>query len=213
MAKSVKTILKLDRHKPGTIVTISAEQRRLFDAANKRIARLEVHNMQSETPLKQTDIYSFHNAARAITGAKGGNLSKAGKMTVEQLNSQIRLASKIMQDETLTVNGAQREQEEQRENWIDNLEQTYPDLERDDLEDIYDALIDYNSEHYEDSYLQWLYESWKESEHDEREHGLMQLLSAGKEHGMSVRESMEWLSEHSANQTWVSLSKKYLKQW
>lgn len=208
MKKNPKVIIEKPKQ-----VQITPAQRRLFDAANKRIDHIAKHNASTGDSLKQTDIISFKNSARAITGHKGGHLSKSKTMSEQQLKSQILLAKKVLADDTLTVTGAKKEQQTQRDAWIDNLETSYPDLERDDLEEIYDALIEYNQEHYEDSYLQWLYESWKESDHSEKEHGLMQILSAGKAHNMSVKESMEWLAEHSQNQTWSSLANKYLKQW
>ena len=212
----LKTIVKLSRKKSGT-VKVSESAIKLFDQANKRIQRLEKENTKrdSESQLKLEDVRSFRNSARAITRGKSkvGTLSKAKTMSVEQYNAQVRLARKVVNDKTLTVKGAIKEEQDRRDTWVNNLAEKYPELEKEDLDEIYNEIVAYNQEHYEDSPVQWLYQAWKESEHSERDRGLMQLLNVGKAHGMSVKESMKWLGENVQNQTWSSLSKKYLSQW
>lgn len=212
----LKTIVKLSRKKSGT-VKVSANAIKLFDQANKRIQRLEKENAgrDAESQLKLDDARSFRNSARAITRGKSkrGTLSKSKTMSVEQYNAQVRLARKVVSDKTLTVKGAIAEEQNRRDTWVSNLAEKYPELEKEDLDEIYNEIVAYNQEHYEDSPVQWLYQAWKESEHSERDRGLMQLLNVGKAHGMSVKESMKWLGENVQNQTWSSLSKKYLSQW
>ena len=207
--KAPKTILKTG------YVNVSPEDIRLFDQANKRIKRLETASANKGYDLKREEINSFHNSARAITRgqSKQGNLSKSKRMSVEQYDAQMRLANKIVNDDTMTVKGAEKEYNEQRDNWTDNLSASYPELDKDDLEDIYDELVKFNQENYEDSPLQWLYQTWKDSEHSEQEHGLVRLLEVGKSKGMSVKESLQWMQDNLQNQTWHSLSQKYLAQW
>ena len=207
--KAPKTILKTG------YVNVSPEDIRLFDQANKRIKGLETASANKGYDLKREEISSFHNSARAITRgqSKQGNLSKSKRMSVEQYDAQMRLANKIVNDDTMTVKGAEKEYNEQRDNWTDNLSASYPELDKDDLEDIYDELVKFNQENYEDSPLQWLYQTWKDSEHSEQEHGLVRLLEVGKSKGMSVKESLQWMQDNLQNQTWHSLSQKYLAQW
>lgn len=207
--KAPKTILKTG------YVNVSPEDIKLFDRVNKRIKILETASANKGYDLKREEISSFHNSARAITRgqSKQGNLSKAKRMSVEQYDAQMRLANKIVNDDTMTVIGAMKEYNEQRDIWTDNLSASYPELDKDDLEDIYDELVKFNQENYEDSPLQWLYQTWKDSEHSEQEHGLVRLLEVGKSKGMSVKDSLQWMQDNLQNQTWHSLSKKYLAQW
>ena len=207
--KAPKTILKTG------YVNVSPEDVRLFDQANKRIKALETASANKGYDLKREEISSFHNSARAITRgqSKQGNLSKSKRMSVEQYDAQMRLANKIVNDDTMTVMGAMKEYNEQRDTWTDNLSASYPELDKDDLEDIYDELVKFNQENYEDSPLQWLYQTWKDSEHSEQEHGLVRLLEVGKSKGMSVKDSLQWMQDNLQNQTWHSLSQKYLAQW
>lgn len=207
--KAPKTILKTG------YVNVSPEDIKLFDRVNKRIKRLETASANKGYDLKREEISSFHNSARAITRgqSKQGYLSKSKRMSVEQYDAQMRLANKIVNDDTMTVIGAMKEYNEQRDTWTDNLSASYPELDKDDLEDIYDELVKFNQENYEDSPLQWLYQTWKDSEHSEQEHGLVRLLEVGKSKGMSVKESLQWMQDNLQNQTWHSLSQKYLAQW
>lgn len=207
--KAPKTILKTG------YVNVSPEDIKLFDRVNKRIKILETASANKGYDLKREEIISFHNSARAITRgqSKQGNLSKAKRMSVEQYDAQMRLANKIVNDDTMTVIGAMKEYNEQRDIWTDNLSASYPELDKDDLEDIYDELVKFNQENYEDSPLQWLYQTWKDSEHSEQEHGLVRLLEVGKSKGVSVKDSLQWMQDNLQNQTWHSLSKKYLAQW
>ena len=207
--KAPKTILKTG------YVNVSPEDVRLFDRVNKRIKALETASANKGYDLKREEISSFRNSARAITRgqSKQGNLSKSKRMSVEQYDAQMRLANKIVNDDTMTVKGAMKEYNEQRETWTDNLSASYPELDKDDLEDIYDELVKFNQENYEDSPLQWLYQTWKDSEHSEQEHGLVRLLEVGKSKGMSVKDSLQWMQDNLQNQTWHSLSQKYLAQW
>lgn len=207
--KAPKTILETG------YVNVSPEDVRLFDRANKRIKALETASANKGCDLKREEISSFHNSARAITRgqSKQGMLSKSKRMSPEQYDAQMRLANKIVNDDTMTVMGAMKEYNEQRDTWTDNLSASYPELDKDDLEDIYDELVKFNQENYEDSPLQWLYQTWKDSEHSEQEHGLVRLLEVGKSKGMSVKESLQWMQDNLQNQTWHSLSQKYLAQW
>lgn len=207
--KAPKTILKTG------YINVSPEDIKLFDRANKRIKGLETASANKGYDLKREEINSFHNSARAITRGKSkqGMLSKAKRMSPEQYDAQIRLANKIVNDDTMTVIGAMKEYNEQRDIWTDNLSASYPELDKDDLEDIYDELVKFNQENYEDSPLQWLYQTWKDSEHSEQEHGLVRLLEVGKSKGMSVKDSLQWMQDNLQNQTWHSLSQKYLAQW
>lgn len=196
-------------------VNVSPEDVKLFDLANKRINALETASANKGYDLKREEVNSFHNSARAITRgqSKQGLLSKSKRMTPEQYDAQMRLANKIVNDDTMTVRGAEKEYSEQRDNWADNLSAAYPELEKNDLDDIYDELVKFNQENYEDSPLQWLYQTWKDSEHSEQEHGLVRLLEVGKSKGMSVKDSLQWMQNNLQNQTWHSLSQKYLAQW
>lgn len=207
--KAPKTILKTG------YVNVSPEDVKLFDQANKRIKSLETASANKGYDLKREEINSFHNSARAITRGQSKQcmLSKAKRMSPEQYDAQMRLANKIVNDDTMTVKGAEKEYIEQRDNWVDNLSASYPELDKDDLEDIYDELVKFNQENYEDSPLQWLYQTWKDSEHSEQEHGLVRLLEVGKSKGMSVKDSLKWMQDNLQNQTWHSLSQKYLAQW
>ena len=207
--KAPKTILK------SGYVNVSPEDIKLFDRANKRIKRLETASANNGYDLKREEINSFHNSARAITRgqSKQGMLSKSKRMSPEQYDAQVRLANKIVNDDTMTVLGAMKEYNEQRYTWTVNLSVSYPELDKDDLEDIYDELVKFNQENYEDSPLQWLYQTWKDSEHSEQEHGLVRLLEVGKSKGMSVKDSLQWMQDNLQNQTWHSLSQKYLAQW
>lgn len=207
--KAPKTILKTG------YVNVSPEDIKLFDQANKRIKGLETASANKGYDLKREEINSFHNSARAITRgqSKQGMLSKSKRMSPEQYDAQMRLANKIVNDETMTVSGAEKEYNEQRDTWTDNLSASYPELDKDDLDEIYDELVKFNQENYEDSPLQWLYQTWKDSEHSEQEHGLVRLLEVGKSKGMSVKDSLQWMQDNLQNQTWHSLSQKYLAQW
>jgi len=207
--KAPKTILKTG------YVNVSPEDIKLFDQANKRIKGLETASANKGYDLKREEINSFHNSARAITRgrSKQGMLSKAKRMSPEQYDAQMRLANKIVNDDTMTVMGAMKEYNEQRDTWTDNLSASYPELDKDDLDEIYDELVKFNQENYEDSPLQWLYQTWKDSEHSEQEHGLVRLLEVGKSKGMSVKDSLQWMQDNLQNQTWHSLSQKYLAQW
>ena len=207
--KAPKTILKTG------YVNVSPEDIKLFDLANKRIKSLEIASANKGYDLKKEEISSFHNSARAITRgqSKQGMLSKAKRMSTEQYDAQLRLANKIANDDTMTVKGAEKEYNEQRDTWTDNLSASYPELDKDDLDEIYDELVKFNQENYEDSPLQWLYQTWKDSEHSEQEHGLVRLLEVGKSKGMSVKDSLQWMQNNLQNQTWHSLSQKYLAQW
>lgn len=207
--KAPKTILKKG------YVNVSPEDIKLFDRVNKRIKRLEFASANKGYDLKREEVNSFHNSARAITRgqSKQGMLSKSKRMSPEQYDAQMRLANKIVNDDTMTVMGAMKEYNEQRDTWTDNLSASYPELDKDDLEDIYDELVKFNQENYEDSPLQWLYQTWKDSEHSEQEHGLVRLLEVGKSKGMSVKDSLQWMQDNLQNQTWHSLSQKYLAQW
>lgn len=207
--KAPKTILKTG------YVNVSPEDIKLFDQANKRIKGLETASANKGYDLKREEVNSFHNSARAITRgqSKQGNLLKSKRMSVEQYDAQMKLANKIVNDDTMTVMGAMKEYNEQRDTWTDNLSASYPELDKDDLEDIYDELVKFNQENYEDSPLQWLYQTWKDSEHSEQEHGLVRLLEVGKSKGMSVKDSLQWMQNNLQNQTWHSLSQKYLAQW
>lgn len=207
--KAPKTILKTG------YINVSPEDIKLFDRANKRIKGLETASANKGYDLKREEINSFHNSARAITRgqSKQGMLSKSKRMSPEQYDAQMRIANKILNDETMTVKGAEKEYNEQRDTWTDNLSASYPELDKNDLEDIYDELVKFNQENYEDSPLQWLYQTWKDSEHSEQEHGLVRLLEVGKSKGMSVKESLQWMQDNLQNQTWHSLSQKYLAQW
>lgn len=207
--KAPKTILKTG------YVNVSPEDIRLFDRANKRIKGLETASANNGYDLKREEVNSFHNSARAITRgqSKQGMLSKSKRMSLEQYDAQMRLANKIVNDDTMTVMGAMKEYNEQRDTWTDNLSASYPELDKDDLDEIYDELVKFNQENYEDSPLQWLYQTWKESEHSEQEHGLVRLLEVGKSKGMSVKDSLQWMQDNLQNQTWHSLSQKYLAQW
>lgn len=207
--KAPKTILKTG------YVNVSPEDIKLFDLVNKRITSLETASANNGYDLKREEINSFHNSARAITRgqSKKGMLSKSKRMSPEQYEAQMRLANKIANDDTMTVRGAEHEYNEQRDTWTDNLSASYPELDKDDLEDIYDELVKFNQENYEDSPLQWLYQTWKDSEHSEQEHGLVRLLEVGKSKGMSVKDSLQWMQDNLQNQTWHSLGQKYLAQW
>lgn len=207
--KSPKTILKTG------YVNVSLEDVKLFDRVNKRIKSLETASANKGYDLKREEINSFHNSARAITRgqSKQGMLSKAKRMSPEQYDAQMRLANKIVNDDTMTVIGAMKEYNELRGTWTDNLSASYPELNKHDLENIFDELVKFNQENYEESPLQWLYQTWKDSDHSEQEHGLVRLLEVGKSKGMSVKDSLQWMQDNLQNQTWHSLSKKYLKQW
>ena len=207
--KAPKTILKTGS------VNVSPEDVKLFDRANKRIKSLETASANKGYDLKREEINSFHNSARAITRgqSKRGMLSKAKRMSPEQYDAQMRLANKIVNDDTMTVKGAEKEYREQRAEWTKNLKSSYPGLKKNDLDEIYDELVKFNQENYEDSPLQWLYQTWKDSDHSEQEHGLVRLLEVGKSKGMSVKDSLQWMQDNLQNQTWHSLSQKYLKQW
>ena len=207
--KAPKTILKTG------YVNVSPEDIKLFDLVNNRIKSLETASANKGYDLKREEVNSFHNSARAITRgqSKQGMLSKAKRMTAEQYDAQMRLANKIANDDTMTVKGAEKEYNEQRDTWTDNLSASYPELDKNDLDEIYDELVKFNQENYEDSPLQWLYQTWKDSEHSEQEHGLVRLLEVGKSKGMSVKDSLQWMQDNLQNQTWHSLSQKYLAQW
>lgn len=207
--RAPKTILKTG------YVNVSPEDVKLFDRANKRINALETASANKCYDLKKEEISSFHNSARAITRgqSKQGMLSKSKRMSPEQYDAQMRLANKIVNDDTMTVLGAMKEYNEQRKTWTKNLSASYPGLKKNDLDEIYDELVKFNQENYEDSPLQWLYQTWKDSEHSEQEHGLVRLLEVGKSKGMSVKDSLQWMQDNLQNQTWHSLSQKYLAQW
>lgn len=207
--KAPKTILKTG------YVNVSPEDIKLFDQVNKRIKSLETASANKGYDLKREEINSFHNSARAITRgqSKQGMLSKSKRMSPEQYDAQMRLANKIVNDDTMTVKGAEKEYNEQRAEWTKNLKSSYPGLKKNDLDEIYDELVKFNQENYEDSPLQWLYQTWKDSDHSEQEHGLVRLLEVGKSKGMSVKESLQWMQDNLQNQTWHSLSQKYLAQW
>ena len=209
MSKKEKVIIK----KPK-LVNVSPEDIKLFDQANKRIRRLELHNEQSGDSLKKTDIASFRNSARAITGTKRGNLSKAKKMTKEKLKAQRALAKKITEDKTMTVKGAQTEEDLNRQKWVDNIKQAYPELHKNEIKAIYNELVKYNREHYEESPFQQIYETWSDNYRTEKDRGLIQVLLAGKKNGVKVKDSLKWLESHASyEQSWSGLANQYLSQW
>lgn len=209
MKKNPKVIIENPKK-----VAVTPEQIRLFDQANKRISRLEKHNKETGDSIKEPDIASFRNSARAITGHKGGALSKAKMMTPKQIKAQTALAKKIVEDDTTTVKGALTEEEKRRNDWVNNIKNAYPELHKNEIKAVYNELVKFNREHYEESPFQLIYATWQENERTERDRGLVQLLLSGKKHGMKVKDTLKWLEEHaSLEYSWSGLAKRYLSQW
>ena len=196
-------------------VKVPKEDLLLFDRANKRINRLEKAGIN----YKQA-VTNFRATARAMAsqyGNKADRLSMQKEMDAKYYRAQIMLARKIVENDAVyTVRGARKSQAEQRKKLNATLSERYPNL-NESTDDIVDHIIKYNQEHYESSFIQWLYESWKTNKSNpEDERGLMRLLDVAAGHGQTIEQTLKELDELAHNRpgfSWQGLAREYVKKW
>lgn len=205
----MKTIKNLKK------VKVPKEDLLLFDRANKRINRLEKAGINYKQAVTQ-----FRATARAMAaqhGNKSNRLSMAKEMDEKYYNAQLQLARKIVENDALyTVKGARKSQAEQQNKLRETINERYPSLSE-STDNVIDHIIKYNEENYESSFIQWLYESWKNNKSNpEDERGLMRLLDVAAAHGQSVDQTLtelDKLAHERPGFSWQGLAKEYVKKW
>ena len=175
-------------------VQVPRESLLLFDRANKRINRLEKAGINFKQAVSQ-----FRATARAMGaqyGIKTNRLSMSKNMDEKYYNAQLQLARKIIENDAIyTVKGARKSQAEQQKKLKETINERYPNLSE-STDSVIDHIIKYNEENYESSFIQWLYESWKNNKSNpEDERGLMRLLDVAAAHGQSVDQTLTELDK------------------
>ena len=196
-------------------VKVPKEDLLLFDRANKRINRLEKAGINYKQAVTQ-----FRATARAMAaqhGNKSNRLSMSKEMDEKYYNAQLQLARKIVENDAIyTVKGARKSQAEQQNKLRETINERYPSLSE-STDDVIDHIIKYNEENYESSFIQWLYESWKNNKSNpEDERGLMRLLDVAAAHGQSVDQTLtelDKLAHERPGFSWQGLAKEYVKKW
>lgn len=196
-------------------VKVPKEDLLLFDRANKRINRLEKAGINYKQAVTQ-----FRATARAMAaqhGNKSNRLSMSKEMDEKYYKAQLQLARKIVENDAIyTVKGARKSQAEQQNKLRETINERYPNLSE-STDSVIDHIIKYNEENYESSFIQWLYESWKNNKSNpEDERGLMRLLDVAAAHGQSVDQTLtelDKLAHERPGFSWQGLAKEYVKKW
>lgn len=196
-------------------VQVPRESLLLFDRANKRINRLEKAGIKFKQGASQ-----FRATARAMGaqyGIKTNRLSMAKNMDEKYYNAQLQLARKIIENDAIyTVKGARKSEAEQRAKLNATLSERYPNLKM-SSDKIVDRIIKYNEDNYESSFIQWLYESWKNNKSNpEDERGLMRLLDVAAGHGQTIDQTLKELDKLAHDRpgfSWQGLAREYVKKW
>lgn len=205
----MKTIKNVKR------VKVPKEDLLLFDRANKRINRLEKAGINYKQAVSQ-----FRATARAMGaqyGIKTNRLSMAKTMDEKYYNAQLQLARKIVENDAIyTVKGARKSQAEQQKKLRETISERYPNL-NESTDSVIDHIIKYNEENYESSFIQWLYESWKNNKSNpEDERGLMRLLDVAAGHGQTIDQTLKELDKLAHDRpgySWQGLAREYVKKW
>lgn len=196
-------------------VKVSAEDLLLFDRANKRVNRLEKAGINYKQAVTQ-----FRSTARAMGaqyGIKTNRLSMAKELDEKYYKAQLRLARQVMErDELFKVRVVRKVMAEQQKKLRETISERYPNL-NESTDSVVDHIIKYNQEHYESSFIQWLYESWKNNKaNPEDERGLMRLLDVAAAHGQTVDQTLAELDKLAHERTgfsWQGLAREYVKKW
>lgn len=196
-------------------VKVPKESLLLFDRANKRINRLEKAGINFKQSVSQ-----FRATARAMGaqyGVKTNRLSMAKNLDEKYYKAQLQLARKIIENDSIyTVKGARKSQAEQQQKLKETISERYPNL-NESTDSVIDHIIKYNQENYESSFIQWLYESWKNNKSNpEDERGLMRLLDVAAAHGQSVDQTLTELDKLAHDRpgfSWQGLAREYVKKW
>ena len=159
-----------------------------------------------------------HSAAMgAQYGIKTNRLSMAKNLDEKYYKAQLQLARKIIENDSIyTVKGARKAQAEQQQKLKETISERYPNL-NESTDSVIDHIIKYNQENYESSFIQWLYESWKNNKSNpEDERGLMRLLDVAAAHGQSVDQTLTELDKLAHDRpgfSWQGLAREYVKKW
>ena len=196
-------------------IKVPTEALKLFDAANKRVNRLEKAGIN----YKQS-VTGFRSTARAMGaqfGVKTNRLSMAKNMDEKYYKAQLKLARQVMQrDELFKVRVVKKVMAEQQKKLKETINERYPNL-GENTDNVIDHIIKYNQEHYESSFIQWLYESWKNNKaNPEDERGLMRILDVAAAHGQTVEQTLSELDKLAHERTgfsWQGLAREYVKKW
>lgn len=196
-------------------IKVPTEALKLFDAANKRVNRLEKAGIN----YKQA-VTGFRSTARAMGaqfGVKTNRLSMAKNMDEKYYKAQLKLARQVMQrDELFKIRVVKKVMAEQQKKLKETINERYPNL-GESTDNVIDHIIKYNQEHYESSFIQWLYESWKNNKaNPEDERGLMRLLDVAAAHGQTVEQTLSELDKLAHERTgfsWQGLAREYVKKW
>lgn len=196
-------------------VKVPKEDLLLFDRANKRINRLEKAGINFKQAVSQ--FRATAHAMGAQYGIKTHRLSMAKNLDEKYYNAQLQLARKIIENDAIyTVKGARKSQAEQQKKLKETINERYPNLSE-STDSVIDHIIKYNEENYESSFIQWLYESWKNNKSNpEDERGLMRLLDVAAAHGQSVDQTLTELDKLAHDRpgfSWQGLAREYVKKW
>lgn len=196
-------------------VQVPRESLLLFDRANKRINRLEKAGINFKQSVSQ-----FRATARAMGaqyGVKTNRLSMAKNMDEKYYKAQLQLARQVIEREELfKLRVVRKVIAEQQQKLKETISERYPNL-NDSADSVIDHIIKYNQENYESSFIQWLYESWKNNKSNpEDERGLMRLLDVAAAHGQSIDQTLTELDKLAHDRpgfSWQGLAREYVKKW
>ena len=196
-------------------VQVPRESLLLFDRANKRINRLEKAGINFKQSVSQ-----FRATARAMGaqyGVKTNRLSMAKNLDEKYYKAQLQLARQVIEREELfKLRVVRKVMAEQQQKLKETISERYPNL-NDSADSVIDHIIKYNQENYESSFIQWLYESWKNNKSNpEDERGLMRLLDVAAAHGQSVDQTLTELDKLAHDRpgfSWQGLAREYVKKW
>lgn len=196
-------------------VPVSKEDLLLFDRANKRINRLEKAGINYKQAVTQ-----FRSTARAMGaqyGIKTKRLPQAKNLDEKYYKAAVKLAIQVVErDELFKIRVVRKVMAEQQKKLRETINERYPNL-NDSADSVIDHIIKYNEENYESSFIQWLYESWKNNKSNpEDERGLMRLLDVAAAHGQSVDQTLtelDKLAHERPGFSWQGLAKEYVKKW
>lgn len=196
-------------------VQVPKEDLLLFDRANKRINRLEKAGINFKQSVSQ-----FRATARAMGsqyGVKTHRLPQAKELDEKYYNAAVKLAKQVMEREELfKLRVVRKVMAEQQKKLQETINERYPNL-NESADSVIDHIIKYNQENYESSFIQWLYESWKNNKSNpEDERGLMRLLDVAAAHGQSVDQTLTELDKLAHDRpgfSWQGLAREYVKKW
>lgn len=196
-------------------VQVPKESLLLFDRANKRINRLEKAGINFKQSVSQFRATAY--AMGAQYGIKTNRLSMAKNMDEKYYKAQLRLARQVIEREDLfKLRVVRKVMAEQQQKLKETINERYPNLSE-STDSVIDHIIKYNQENYESSFIQWLYESWKNNKSNpEDERGLMRLLDVAAAHGQSVDQTLTELDKLAHDRpgfSWQGLAREYVKKW